>query len=196
MFGGIVEASGTLKNRSDLKKGIRLYIEAPFHFKDDVKSGDSIAVNGACLTITKWENNVFVTDISPETLMKSTLGDVEPESRLNLERALKLSDRINGHLVTGHIDGVAEISEIVPMAEFTKMVFKLPQHLENDVVKKGSIAIDGVSLTVNEVSNDSVEVMLIPETLEKTTLGEKKVGDKIQVELDLIGKYVKKWINK
>lgn len=193
MFSGIVEAIGHIQQIETVKKGRRFHIEAPFEFKADVKEGDSIAVNGACLSVVGWRKAVFLTDVSPETLEKTDFKTLIPGCLVNLERAMKLSDRLNGHLVTGHIDGVGRVHAIEPQEAFLKIMFELPTSLAMDVVPKGSIAIDGISLTVNDITANLVETMIIPETLKKTTLGKKTVGETVQIELDIIGKYVKKW---
>ncbi len=195
MFTGIVEAVGLV---ADLEKtspqGTRIWIGAPFKFKETVRPGESIAVNGACLTVRGCQERYFWANLSPETLEKSYFLDLKEGDSVNLERPLQFPAQVHGHLVSGHIDGVGTVNLIEKVGEFTKFVFKLHKSLISDLVLKGSIAIDGISLTVNRCENDEVEVMVIPHTLKYTTLGDKKVGDKIQVELDLIGKYVKKWM--
>ena len=195
MFSGIVESIGRIHQIQELQKGRRFFIEAPVTYPEELKAGHSIAVNGVCLTVAGWQDHIFWSDVSIETLEKSCFGNAREGDNLNLERALKFSDRINGHWVTGHMDGTGRIDRIERLAEFSKFTFELPRALSRDVVQKGSIAIDGISLTVNHVSENTVEVMIIPSTLQKTTLGQKKPGDKVQIELDLIGKYIKKWAN-
>ncbi|HBQ20978.1 MAG: riboflavin synthase subunit alpha [Deltaproteobacteria bacterium GWA2_38_16] len=196
MFTGIVEAIGRVVDiRPRLKeKGLRMMVEAPFYFKEDVGSGQSIAVNGTCLTVTEWKDHCFLTDISPETLDKTYFDQLSKGAGVNLERAMKFSDRVNGHWVTGHVDGIGKILKIESQGEFSKFIFEFKKEWMKYIVKKGSIAIDGISLTVNECMENQVEVMIIPETLQKTTLGQKKVGESVQVELDIIGKYVEKYI--
>ena len=201
MFSGIVEALGQVTEISS--KGAwsntRILIQAPFAFREDIQQGHSIAVNGACLTVVainhiETQQSSFWVDISPETLEKTYFKELKAGDKINLERPLKLSDRLHGHCVTGHIDGVGKVVAMEKQDEFLKLTIELPQILAADVVQKGSLAVDGVSLTVNECEGNKVQVMLIPETLQKTTLGQKKEGDFVQVELDIIGKYIKKWV--
>ncbi len=203
MFSGIVEALGRVteihprEGQQLSSKGawsLRMLIQAPFDFKEDLKPGHSIAVNGACLTVVEWTQASFWVDISPETLEKTYFKELKSGDSVNLERPLKLSDRLHGHWVTGHMDGVGKVAAIEKQGEFLNFTIELPSFLAADVIQKGSIAIDGVSLTVNECRGDQIQVMLIPETLQKTTLGGKKEGDGVQIELDLIGKYIKKWV--
>lgn len=209
MFSGIVEALGQVteihpleghprEGQRFLLKGVRMAIQAPFDFREDIRPGHSMAVNGACLTVVAIHHiatqNSFWVDVSPETLEKTYFKELKVGDKVNLERPLKLSDRLHGHWVTGHIDGVGKVVAMEKQGEFLNFTVQLPQSLSADVVQKGSLAIEGVSLTVNECKGDKIQVMLIPETLQKTTLGQKKEGDFVQVELDLIGKYIKKWV--
>jgi len=190
MFNGIIEAQGQLKEILPLQSGLRILIDAPKVFRDDTPSGASIAVDGACLTVVDWQADAFSADVSPETLEKTTLDALKVGDRVNLERAIRFSDRLNGHCVTGHIDGVGKITEIETQGAFSKFVFEISES-QGLIVDKGSIAIDGISLTVNGFEDNKVEVMIIPETLKRTTLGNKKVGDAVQIEFDILGKYVK-----
>lgn len=204
MFTGIVEARGKLLEIQHTHAGVRMCISAPFVFLEEIKIGESILVSGVCLTVvellkessqgTKRRGiSAFWVEISPETLDKTYFLTLMPEAELNLERALKVSDRWGGHFVTGHVDGAGKIVHVEKIGGFIKFIFELPKVLKEGVISKGSIAIDGVSLTVNECVN-GIEVMVIPETMRKTILGEKKVGNLVHVELDLIGKYVKQYI--
>lgn len=196
MFSGIIEAIGRIDEIIHLEKGLRLCVEAPFAFSEDVRRGDSIAINGACLTVSGLDKNRFQVDLSPETLERTLFGQCGVGTEINLERALKFSDRIHGHLVTGHVDGIGKILCIETAGRFKKFMFGLSSVLCADTVEKGSIAVDGVSLTVNAVSDCQIETMMIPETLASTTFGWKKAGDLVQIETDLIGKYIKKWVSR
>jgi riboflavin synthase len=193
MFSGIIESVGSLQQIDELKKGLRFWIEAPFAFKD-LTIGHSIAVNGACLTVTGWKENRFSADLSPETLEKTLFRESRVGDTLNVERPLRLSDRLHGHLVTGHIDGIGRISQLESVGEFHRMVVEVAAAVAQELVQKGSIAVDGISLTLNRVDKKSFEVMVIPETLRNTNLGNKKAGDAVQLELDIIGKYVKRFM--
>ncbi len=195
MFSGIVEALGYVTEIQQISsKGVRMFIQAPFDFKEDIRPGHSMAVNGACLTVVEWAQNSFGVDLSPETLEKTYFKELKIGDTVNLERPLKFSDRLHGHIVMGHIDEVGRIVKIEKWDEFWDFTFQVSQNLAQDIVQKGSIAIDGVSLTVNACEGDKIRVMLIPETLRKTTFGKKKEGDFVQIELDVIGKYIKKWV--
>jgi riboflavin synthase len=189
MFTGLIEDLGTVL---DLRRGsdaaaLTLTTALPLH---ELRLGESVAVNGACLTVTACGSDRFSADISPETLGKTTLGNLHKGARVNLERALRLADRLGGHLVTGHIDGTARISERLRQGNAWRFVFQLDPLLARLLVAKGSVAIDGVSLTVNDVADDRFNVMVIPHTLAQTTLASREVGELVNVETDLIGKYV------
>jgi len=191
MFTGIVEELGTLKSIEKKSKSARLRIEGRVVLQD-VKLGDSIAVNGVCLTVTGFDAASFAVDVMAETLAKSNIGLLKPGSRVNLERALRLSDRLGGHLVSGHIDGVGTIigQEQVEIAVVTEI--KAPPQVMKYIVRKGSVAIDGISLTVVDHTADTFRVSLIPHTAKMTTLGFKKTGDVVNLEGDMIGKYVER----
>jgi riboflavin synthase len=158
--------------------------------------GDSINVNGACLTVVEIRRQEIQVDLSAETLQRTTLSDVKEGDSVNLERALRLSDRLGGHIVTGHIDGVGTIAELRKERDFIQMKIRVPQSVSRYVVQKGSIAIDGTSLTVNECRGDVIELTLIPFTLEKTVLIDKRVGDRVNLEADILGKYVEKMLDR
>lgn len=191
MFTGIVEDKGKVQRIEYRGLEKRLAIEIPSHLTE-VQLGDSISINGVCLTIAEKQGKSIAIDLSSETLQKTTLGDVREGDPVNLERALRLSDRLGGHLVTGHIDGIGKIIEVIRQRDFLRLRIELPGVLSRYVVEKGSIAIDGVSLTVNECRGEEIELTLIPYTLEKTTLTGKNVGDRVNVEADILGKYVEK----
>ena len=191
MFTGIVEELGILKSITKTSKSARLILEGQVVL-GDVKLGDSIAVNGVCLTVTEFESKTFSVDVMAETLAKSNIGLLKPGSKVNLERALRLSDRLGGHLVSGHIDGIGTIigQEQVEIAVVTEI--KAPSQVMKYIVRKGSIAIDGISLTVVDHTEDTFRVSLIPHTAKLTTLGFKKTGDVVNLEGDMIGKYVER----
>jgi riboflavin synthase len=155
--------------------------------------GASIAVNGACLTVTKKGRKSFTVDVSPETLKRTSLGMLDTGSAVNLERPLRLQDRLGGHLVSGHVDGVAVVESIEIQAQFTFFTFAVPAFLGILMVPKGSVAVDGISLTVNECSQRRFTVAIIPFTLQHTNLRLRRLGDKVNIETDLIGKYVQKF---
>ncbi len=194
MFTGIVEELGTLKSIQRGTKSAKLVVNAQ-EVLIDAKIGDSIAVNGVCLTVTEFTGQGFGADIMFETLQKSNLGDLRSGDKVNLERAMKLSDRLGGHLVSGHIDGVGTIinQATVDIAVVTKI--KAPPEVLKYVINKGSVAIDGISLTVVAVSEDDFSVSLIPHTAKITTLGFKKLGDKVNLEGDVVGKYIERIMN-
>ena len=152
--------------------------------------GASIAVNGACLTVVKKRNKSFTVDVSPETLRRTNLQSLSVGGQVNLERPMRLSDRLGGHLVTGHVDGVGRITAIATEGEFTIITFAVPASLGILLVRKGSVAVDGISLTVNDRRRDRFSVAIIPFTLQHTNLRARRVGDKVNIEVDLIGKYV------
>lgn len=191
MFTGIVEELGTVKSISRGSKSIKLTMLGSVVL-EDVKIGDSIAVNGVCLTVTEFTGQQFTVDVMAETMDKTNLGELKPGNKVNLERALRLSDRLGGHIVSGHIDGVGAIinQEKVDIAVLTEI--KAPPEVLKYVVKKGSVTIDGISLTVVEYSKETFTVSLIPHTAKVTTLGFKKKGDRVNLEGDVLGKYIER----
>ena len=191
MFTGIIESFGTIKQIEPRGEGKKLYIECGLDLSGS-KIGDSIAVNGACLTVVGLEKNIFKVDMAPETVERTTFKQLRPGSRVNIERALKLSDRIDGHLVSGHIDGTGIISSIKRNSNALIIKIDVPSKLSADMIEKGSVAIEGVSLTINECSDKDFYVGIIPHTADITTIGLKRVGDQVNIETDMIGKYVKK----
>jgi len=193
VFTGIIEGKGKVLNIEYRGEGRRLSIELPTELTD-VQLGDSINLNGACVTIVEKRGRSITVDLSGETLQRTNLSWLKEGDWVNLERALRLSDRLGGHLVTGHIDGMGEIVEKVRQREFYLLKIRIPSPMMKYVVPKGSIAIDGVSLTVNETEGDVIQITLIPYTIEKTTLTDKKVGDRVNIETDILGKYVEKMI--
>lgn len=195
MFTGIVEDRGKVIRIEYRGQGKRLTLELPLELTD-LRLGDSINVDGACLTVTEKNGGRIGVDLSPETLQKTTLAGVREGEEVNLERALKLSDRLGGHIVAGHIDGIGTIVEKRKETDFIYLKVRIPRNVSRYVVQKGSIAIDGISLTVNECREEEIQMTLIPYTLERTTLINKKVGDRVNVEADVLGKYVEKLLGR
>lgn len=193
MFTGIIEGTGKLLAKRGAGGGQAFDLLAGFALTDP-EEGESIAVNGVCLTAYNIEGNKFTVDVSPESLSRTTLGDITVGGTVNMERALRLSDRLGGHLVSGHVDCVATVSERQPKGDFTIFSFSFPAEFGRYVIEKGSITINGVSLTVNSCTNSSFEVSIIPHTLKITSLGDLKRGSKVNIEVDIIGKYVEKML--
>lgn len=189
MFTGIVEELGTVAAIEDQGDAIRLTVRADA-VMDDAGLGDSIAVNGCCLTVSTLEDGCWTADVMQETLDKTSLGGLTVGDRVNLERAATLATRLGGHLVQGHVDGVGTILLRQPRDHWDLVTVGLPEPLAPYLVDKGSIAVDGVSLTVVEASPDRFTVSLIPETLARTTLGTRAVGDPVNIETDVIAKHV------
>jgi riboflavin synthase len=189
VFTGIVEGLGTVKSLTRAAGGMRMGIRADFPI-NQVKMGDSIAVSGTCLTIVDFQNNILGVDVAPETLSKTTLGRAKVGDRVNLEQALRFGDRLGGHLVSGHVDGVGVLKTKQPVANAILFTFGVPEALSHYIVKKGSIAVDGISLTVNACNKTSFEVSIIPHTAKITTMGFTEAGDPVNIETDMIGKYV------
>ncbi|MBW2568290.1 MAG: riboflavin synthase [Deltaproteobacteria bacterium] len=189
MFTGIIEGLGTITAIRLFNGGKRVTI-ATDYLLDQTKTGDSIAVSGACLTAVVVSRKNFEVDVSPETLEKTTFCNVKIGDRVNLERALRLSDRIDGHLVSGHIDGVGSIKQRKKTGNAITVVIVVPDLLSRYMITKGSVAIDGISLTINNCANNCFDVSIIPHTAKLTTIGFKKVGDYVNIETDLIGKYI------
>jgi riboflavin synthase len=193
MFTGIVEGIGRVteaQHRGDL---LCLTI-APPPALTDIAVSDSICVNGVCLTVTACWDGGFQAELSPETLQRTNLGSLRPSDEVNLERALKISDRLGGHLVTGHVDAMGSVAEVTSGANSLVMTIRVPQEITPYLVEKGSVTVEGVSLTVSGVRGDEFRVAIIPYTAENTTLGKKKIGDGVNIEVDIIGKYVKRFL--
>lgn len=194
MFTGIVEELGELLDRSERPDAARFTISAPLT-GSDARAGDSISVNGVCLTVVDVQHGVFSSDVIGETLRRSSLSAARPGDRLNLERAAKLGDRLGGHLVQGHVDGTGTLlSRTAPQegAPWELIRIRMPTALARYVVEKGSIAVDGVSLTVVETGSDEFSVGLIPTTQQLTTLGLRRPGEPVNLEVDIIAKYVER----
>lgn len=195
MFTGIVEEIGTLKEIIPSSQSIKLTVQCQKVIQD-VKVGDSIAVNGICLTVTKFTSNSFTADVMPETMRKTNLGSLRVGEKVNLERALRLGDRLGGHIVTGHIDGTGKVFDRLEEDNAIWLEITASSDILKYIVQKGSVALDGTSLTIADIGDKSFKVSLIPLTAEMTNLKNKKYGDVINIECDIIGKYVEKLLNK
>ena len=193
MFTGIVEELGKVKNIIHGRSSIRLSIECT-DILHDVKIGDSIAVNGVCLTVTDLGSNWFTVDVMPETMRTTSLSKLDSSQKVNLERALRLSDRLGGHIVSGHIDGTGIIMDKTEEDNAVWLTIQAPDNILKYIVMKGSVALDGTSLTVAHVGDGCFKVSLIPHTAGTTNLGFKSAGDMVNIECDIIGKYIEKFI--
>ena len=194
MFTGIIADIGTLADKQEREGGLRLRIVTHKLDMADVQLGDSIAVNGVCLTAIKLEDKSFTVDVSRETL-NCTVGLEQQGAQVNLEKALRLADRLGGHLVSGHVDGVGDVLEFINLGESWKLSVRTPETLSKYIAAKGSITINGVSLTVNKVDGAVFEVNLIPHTLQETTLKELQVNSRVNLEIDLIARYVERMMS-
>lgn len=192
MFTGIIQAIGRISRIEPRGGDVRLHIHAGTLDLSDVAPGDSIAVSGVCLTALEPSVDGFVADVSNETRSLTTLGDAGEGDAVNLEKALRLADRLGGHLVTGHVDGMAEVVAIEADARSQRWVFRVPQGLARYIARKGSVCIDGVSLTVNAVDGAEFEVNLIPHTQDVTTFSRRRVGDAVNIEVDLMARYAER----
>lgn len=190
MFTGIVAAVGTVRDTRPARGGRRLTIDAGKLGLGDVAVGDSIAVNGACLTVVKRNTRSFETDVSPETLACTT--GFAKGSRVNLEKALRLADRLGGHLVSGHVDGVGTVTRVRPVGRNRVLTVRAPGFLAKYIAPKGSVAVNGVSLTVNSVKGAEFTVNLIPHTLAGTNLGRLRARDQVNLEVDLLARYIER----
>jgi riboflavin synthase len=195
MFTGIVEGTGTVAAlaAADDASGARLEVEAPF-LAGDLRLGESVAVNGCCLTVAQATAAGFAADLVAETLRRTALGGLAAGDLVNLERPMALGGRLGGHLVQGHVDGVARVLDRTAVGDGEEVRIELPAELERFVVEKGSVAVDGVSLTVAGVGSGWFAVALVPHTLEVTTLGRRRPGDPVQLEVDVVAKYVERLV--
>jgi len=191
MFTGIVEELGSVESVEDQSDAVRLTVRAKTVL-DDVSLGDSISVNGCCLTVVSTDGELWTADVMQETLDKTSLAGVQPGDPVNLERAVTADKRLGGHIVQGHVDGVGTIVKRTPSEHWEVVEVSLPTELSRYLVDKGSITVDGVSLTVVEAGDTSFTVSLIPETLARTTLGTRQPGDRVNLEVDVIAKYVER----
>jgi riboflavin synthase len=193
MFTGIIKELGRVEAVESSAEGARVRIRAGL--AAELREGDSVAVSGACLTATSVTDDAFEADVMHQTLDLTTLGELEPESSVNLELPLRASDRLGGHVVQGHVDGTATVAEITDDGFAKRLRIELPDELLPYVVDQGSIAIEGVSLTVAALADDGVEVSLIPETLERTTLKQLEPRDRVNVECDVLARYVRRQLS-
>jgi len=195
VFTGLVSAVGTVVRIEKKSDGKTFHIEAPAPPYDDLQVGESIAIMGACLTVEQFrqltdKNVSFTCTAGYETLGLTTLGDLSAGSKVHLERALRLADRLGGHLMSGHVDGVGRVVGVREVGVSLELRFQIPPELQNHLIKKGSVAVDGVSLTITAVHNNEFSVMIIPHTRQETLLGAVRPGTKVNIETDIIGKYV------
>lgn len=192
MFTGIIQAVGRIAALDPIGGDMRITVDAGELDLGDVKPGDSIAVNGVCLTATALQAGRFSADVSVETLDCTTLGTLASGARVNLEKALRLADRLGGHLVSGHVDGVGEVVSMLPQARSLRWVFSVPATLARYIAAKGSVAVNGVSLTVNEVDGRRFGANLIPHTMQQTMFGDCDVGSRVNIEVDLMARYAER----
>ena len=193
MFTGIILGKGKVIEKRASGSGMVFSLDADFDLNDP-EEGESIAVNGVCLTAMNINARRFTVDVSPESLARTNLGKLSVGSKVNLERALRLIDRLGGHMVSGHVDAVSKVLERRPLGDFVQFTFGVPAGLTKYIIEKGSIAIDGTSLTVNSCDDKTFSIVIIPHTLEVTLLGTLREGDSVNIEVDLIGKYVEKML--
>jgi riboflavin synthase len=193
MFTGLVEGTGKLTKIEPRGKDMRLTVQAAFEL-DRLELGESVSVDGVCLTVVSWEGSTFTVDVSQETLSRTTLAKRKMGDEVNLERALKLGDRLGGHLVNGHVDGTARVTKLQKRGESWVFQFEIPAELSRYLIEKGSVAVDGVSLTVNRCDDNSFDVNVVAHTAAVTTMRSLAVGDEVNIEVDLIGKYVEKFV--
>jgi len=191
MFTGLIQSIGQFRALKQQGLSTQLQISSSL-VNEDLQLGESIAVNGACLTVVAWDKNSFTVDVSPETLACTTLGQLSGSQPVNLERALRLSDRLGGHLVSGHIDCIAAVKRRYEDQNAIRFEFGVPENVIRYLVEKGSVAIDGISLTVNNVGEDMFSVAVIPHSLEMTTLKDCREGTRVNIETDLLGRYVER----
>jgi len=194
MFTGLVEDVGTISNLRRTSDSVVLTIRTNALPTSELTLGESVAINGVCLTVTEFDATSFQVLAGAETLKRTTTGDLRVQGKVNLERAMRLGDRLGGHMVAGHVDAVAKISSRRDMGANVEFGFRAGRDIMRYVVEKGSIAVDGISLTVNKADDASFAVALIPHTVEHTTLADKHVGSGVNIEVDIIGKYVERLV--
>lgn len=192
MFAGIVEKLSTVKEIKPNGEGKRLYVEVGKEIVNDSKVGDSISINGTCLTVIEKSGGTAAFEVMPETLSRTNIGLLKKGEKVNIERSLRMSDRNHGHFVMGHIDGVGKILRKENLGRFSKVWISCGKNLTGYIAEKGSVAVDGISLTVVDVKSGGFSAALIPHTLEITTLGFKKKGDAVNIEIDMLARYVKR----
>lgn len=196
MFTGIIQAIGSISKIDSSGPDSRIVFKAGKMKLDDVKIGDSISVNGVCLSITEKTKDSFSSDLSSETLSLTTFEEIRANSKVNLEKAMNFSSKVNGHLIAGHVDGVGVIKEMKKDGRSILMIIEFPGELEKYIPKKGSIAIDGVSLTVNGTKENTFSINIIPHTLSGSIISEYNIGTKVNIEVDLIARYLEKLLVK
>jgi riboflavin synthase len=195
MFTGLIEDIGTIRRLQKTRNGMSLVLASRLAGQN-IQPGESISVNGVCLTVTDCDKDDFRADAVPETLRRTNLGSLKPGDRVNLERAIKADGRFGGHLVTGHIDGTGVISDMLSEGNAIRFTIEADASILRYLVPKGSVGLDGISLTVSSVSPETFSVEIIPFTLRHTTLSFKKPGDKVNIECDMLGKYVEKFLGR
>lgn len=194
MFTGLVEGTGEVAALINEGPGLRVEIDVPAALTARAALGDSVAINGCCLTLVRMEGERWSFQAGPETLAKTNLGKLQVSHRVNLERPLAADGRLGGHFVQGHVDGVGTVDQILPDGEWVTIWFRVPTRLAEEMVPKGSVTVDGISLTLVEVEIDRFSVALIPHTLQVTTLGRRSVGDFVNIETDILAKYARKFL--
>ena len=192
MFTGLIQGVGRLRALEPSGGDIRIHIDTGSLPFEAVEMGESIAVNGVCLTVVGFDKASFSADVSTETLSLTTLGGLGENAALNLERALQPTERLGGHMVSGHVDGVGRVLDVHEDARAQRWRFEMPVHIAKYVAKKGSISVDGVSLTVNAVDNTTFEVALVPHTVSHTAFADTQVGDAVNLEIDVVARYVER----
>ncbi|HRK97945.1 MAG TPA: riboflavin synthase [Alphaproteobacteria bacterium] len=195
MFTGIITAMGTIAKVDETRGDKRFVIDTPWNM-DDVPLGASIACSGCCLTVVDKTKNSFTVDVSAESLSKTNLGNWTEGTKINLESSLRFGDELGGHLVSGHVDGVAVLESITPEGDSRRLKIRVPQSLKHFIAPKGSVALDGISLTINEVEDDVFGVNIIPHTWDVTTLGKHKTGEALNLEIDMLARYVARILGK
>ena len=195
MFTGIIQAQGNIKEIRASNKGAVFVLNSNSLDLSDVSIGDSIAVNGVCLTVTQLDKNYFSSDVSQETLNCTTFSQLKKGQNINLEKSLRLNQGVDGHIVSGHVDGVGKITLIAIEGDSTRMKIKVDDNLVKYIVKKGSICINGVSLTVNEIDGNVFDVNIVPHTFSVTTLDELKVNSQVNIEIDIIARHIEQLLN-
>ena len=195
MFTGIVKAVGSVRSIEKRGGDVRLVIGSPDLEWSSFEPGESISVNGVCLTAVELDDSGFATDVSTETLDVTSLGNLEPGSPVNLEPALAVGERLGGHLVSGHVDCIGKVTSMASDARSIRLAIEIPAEYRRYVAKKGSVCVDGVSLTINEVSGETFELNIIPHTAEVTTIGDYAVGTTVNVEVDLLARYLERLLS-
>ncbi|MDC8832769.1 riboflavin synthase [Alteromonas gilva] len=192
MFTGIVAALGTIESMTDRGEAIRLKVASGKLDMTDVALGDSIATNGVCLTVVDFSQHHYSADVSAETIRLTGFAHYSPGMQVNLEKAMQVGDRFGGHIVSGHVDGVGEVSKVIPHSDYVEIWIKAPDDLARYIAHKGSITVDGVSLTVNKVNGSEFMLWIIPHTLQETVLGTYKTGTRVNLEVDVIARYLER----